>query len=958
MPTRAFFFRTRRNIARSLLAAGSTVAFADAARAQVSVQSVEYLTTYDAGERVTIFRGEPAPMKLRYGMILPTSATATNLRVTLPNGSTTTGFTTTQQVEGFTHAVTVTALTAPTAGHYDLRYSFGPVNFVVPLRLVNRATVSSIAPAAGTSNGSLTAPVGSPLVLRITGTNLDEAQFSRADFTRVGGNIIGDPQITGRSPTSLTLTFTPTLGVTFTINADDFLSATVPNCRPLCEATGPGRVQIQAGIDNRVTSMSALVVQPGTTVTLGGVNLRPPNYSIEVIGKSGTGAQVSAPVSGSATALQFSAPSNLRPDSVMLRYTEASSGEQVLRHLQPLPHPLYVRRPPALNDLDTASGVRLISTRITGNGLASTADVFPAGTAGVTRQSSTVSLANQAVPVTRWQRLPGSSNEILELAPTFTQPVFGDLVVSTSGGSTTVQNVAFMPPPVVQGLDMSTASGEVPVPPSSTLRPGVTYFLRGSNLFAVHNGTLRFKPVVRIGNVTLQSVLSTTGSTTRIAVLVPASISSLQTGTLTVTHAGGTSSGGTFTVAPRSQLPTVGGVSVTPSPVVGGVAMQATVAFNGPIPAGADTGTIDLVVPAALQAAIQPRIGIRVTGNPTTFTIPTLPVSTITTGTLTVRHSEGSAVSSQGTGAAVTLTPITLTGLTITQDTVTGGANVSQIRVTLSASAPVSNPVTVNFLSSNSGVLAVPSTSVGVTGTAFGFLQVATQRVAVNTPVIITAALNGTTVSDTVVVRPPRIQSVTTSSTSLTTFQTGTATITLEQPPVTPIPMEITVSDTTVITAPRTVTVSGQSQVVNLTARAVQQPRTVTLTFRGTNVTTTNLTVLPISMQLGVSPSSVAAGGNVTGTLNFGPVFAAPPGSGYAVRVTASDSANFVLTNGNLVSPQALQLVAGQTAIVFPLSTRGPVAAPRTITMTAHLLQLNVAGPPLATASTVLTIVP
>ncbi len=942
---------------------------AETAVAQPPVSTVSYLTSYASGARVTIYRQNAAAIRINYSTNV--TGSVSNLRVTLPGGAVATGFSVSAGTGGANfQMITVTAQTGAPAGSYELRYTHMGSQVVVPLRLAERATVTRIEPASGGGSLALLPPstgpseamfvrTGLPVALNVNGTELDHAIFSTADFGGADGNIIASAAISNRSPTGFTLTITPAQGVSFAIDADDFLFAPTPNCRPLCEATGKGSIPILAGFDNRITSMSPLVVQQGGTVTLSGTNLSPPGHTVQFRGMSRSGQLVVRPVTGSNTSLTFSAPGDLRPDSVFIQFTPTSPFHyRVFDPAVPLPYPLYVREPPFVAALDTASRLSLLRTRLTGRGLASTADVFATNAPGVTRQSTTVTLAGQSVPVTRWQRFPGSSSEYLDVAPTFTQPVFGDLVVTTSGGSTTIQNAAFMPPPVVNGIDMQTANGDVPVPVGGILRPGIVYFLRGSNVFAVHDQFIRFGPTVRHGNTILTSGIQNIAGSYRCFFRLDANPAATVTGLLTVTNAGGTATVGPYTLAPQSQLPPIGGVSFTPNPALGGTALQATVAFNGPIAAGPDTNTVELVVPTALQGVIPPVVGIKVTGNPTTFSVRTLPTSVQVTGSLAVRHSPGNASPSQSVGVPVTLRPLELTGLTISQDTLTGGARVPTIRFTLNGSAPLSNPANVSLLSSNSALLALPAT-IRVTGTSFALTQQATNPVSTNTPVIVTASLNGVILSDTLVLTPPRVQSVTTSLSSLTTFQQGTVTITLDQTPTAPLAVALAASDTMALRVLQQPTMTSRTATVNIAARLVSQVSPVTLTATAGNTQSASVNVRPIAMRLLFSPLTVTAGQSTTATVEF-PLLPTPPSDfGYEIRLSASDSSALVLTNGTFANPSSLRASAGQAAVVFPLVTRGPISSSRTVTITAELFQFNVVNPvPLARSTRTLTIVP
>ncbi|MGA9624230.1 MAG: hypothetical protein WBQ65_07165 [Bryobacteraceae bacterium] len=356
-------------------------------------------------------------------------------------------------------------------------------------------------------------------------------------------------------------------------------------------------------------------------------------------------------------------------------------------------------------------------------------------------------------------------------------------------------------------------------------------------------------------------------------------------------------------------------LSFSPSYVNGGDNAILTISLNGvarsmgfPVSLGSNNTAAQvplLVTVPAGQASLQ-------------VTIPTSPVTTVQTVTITA----------QGKTAALEIDPanaLAVSALSVTPASVLGGRNVSAT-VTLTGTAPPGG-VTIGISSDNPN--AQPPATVSIPfGASSATVSIPTSVVTANQTCNITATLGRTskTAQFTVI---PAVQLALASSSVVGGNNVGGTVTIADSAPIGGANVNLQSSDS-IAKAPSFVDIpSGQNSTsFTITTAAVTAARMVTITatygsLKQSATLTVNPPASPTLTGVAVSPDHVTGGTNATGTVTLG---AAAPLGGIAVGLKSSSASAQV--------PLLFSVPQGATTASFTIST-SHVTSTQTVTITA-----------------------
>jgi uncharacterized protein (TIGR03437 family) len=356
-------------------------------------------------------------------------------------------------------------------------------------------------------------------------------------------------------------------------------------------------------------------------------------------------------------------------------------------------------------------------------------------------------------------------------------------------------------------------------------------------------------------------------------------------------------------------------LSFSPSYVNGGDNAILTISLNGvarsmgfPVSLGSNNTAAQvplLVTVPAGQASLQ-------------VTIPTSPVTTVQTVTITA----------QGETAALEIDPanaLAVSALSVTTASVLGGRNVSAT-VTLTGTAPPGG-VTIGISSDNPN--AQPPATVSIPfGASSAPFSIPTLTVTTSQSCIITATLGRTskTAQFTVI---PAVQLALASSSVVGGNNVGGTVTIADSAQIGGATVNLQSSDS-IAKAPSFVNIpSGQNSTsFTITTAAVTAAQTVTITasygsLKQSATLTVNPPASPTLTGVAVSPDHVTGGTNATGTVTLG---AAAPLGGIAVGLKSSSASAQV--------PLLFSVPQGATTASFTIST-SHVTSTQTVTITA-----------------------
>lgn len=265
-----------------------------------------------------------------------------------------------------------------------------------------------------------------------------------------------------------------------------------------------------------------------------------------------------------------------------------------------------------------------------------------------------------------------------------------------------------------------------------------------------------------------------------------------------------------------------------------------------------------------------------------------------------------------------------LTSISVTPSLLGGAAGTG--RVTLAAAAGPGG-VTVN-VSDNSGATSVPATVSVSSGATYADFAISSSPVAAATTVTFTASLNGVAKTDTMVVNPPALKSLTILPGAVYGGAAATGTVTLTgAAPISGIVVALAKSLASA-TIPATVTVPSGSATANFAIGtapvAADVTATFTATFNAVAKTDTLLVRAPVLMSVSILPTSVNGGTPATGTLTIN---TPAPTGGLAVSLSSNSTASAVV-------PASATIPAGATTVNFNVTSK-PVRTNITVTISA-----------------------
>lgn len=266
----------------------------------------------------------------------------------------------------------------------------------------------------------------------------------------------------------------------------------------------------------------------------------------------------------------------------------------------------------------------------------------------------------------------------------------------------------------------------------------------------------------------------------------------------------------------------------------------------------------------------------------------------------------------------ITLNPVpALAGLDLSFGVVTGGNSVTGT-VTLAFAPAADTIVTLSSsVPTKAGVPGTVTVSVGQTTATF---TVATSAVTVDTPITISATLNGVTKTASLVVTPTKLLSLTISPTIVAGGKSATGTVKLSKLAPAGGWLIGLSSTNTAASVPASVLVAAGSSSARFTIATTLPDLTTTGNISasfGGSTKTSPLTVLALTpASLVLTPSTANGGSNVSARLT---ISAAAPVGGKSVP----------LTNGNSAAtcPASILVPAGKTSVTFSIPTINPATS-------------------------------
>ncbi len=406
--------------------------------------------------------------------------------------------------------------------------------------------------------------------------------------------------------------------------------------------------------------------------------------------------------------------------------------------------------------------------------------------------------------------------------------------------------------------------------------------------------------------------------------IVTAPVSAPTSVTISVSG-GGVTRSASLTVHP--SLPTLTGLTVNPTSVVGGNPSTGTVTLSSAAPAGGVAVSLASNLPGS--ASVPASITVPAGATSATFTVTTFPVDTTT-----VQLSASLDNVFQFAALTVTRAPTspTLSSLAVSPSSVVGGAS-STGTVTLSAAAPAGG--TVVALSDNSTASTVPTSVTVASGATSRTFTVTTGSVTSSTPVTISGSAGGTTRTATLTVNPPA-PAVPAAPALLSPANGATVALpaTLDWADVSgAASYRIQIDDSSNFSAPRIVDQTLAASQLTTGSLPVRQHwwRVRSLNSAGTAGawsavrSFTPATAPPPAPALSavvLSPMSVVGGTSAQGTATL---TSAAPAGGAVVSLSSSNTSAATV-------PASVTVAAGSTSATFTVATSS-VSAPTTSTI-------------------------
>lgn len=358
-------------------------------------------------------------------------------------------------------------------------------------------------------------------------------------------------------------------------------------------------------------------------------------------------------------------------------------------------------------------------------------------------------------------------------------------------------------------------------------------------------------------------------------------------------------------------------VVLNPSTVAGGTSSTATISASLPAPAGGITVTLSSTSAAATVPATA-----TIAEGTTSVAVNVTTVAVANNTAVTISANQNGLIAS----GTLNITAPRVTSVVLSPKSIAGGSQVSGT-VTLSSIAPSGG--TVVSLSSSSVVATVPGTVTVAAGSTTATFTVDTAAVAADTSITISAVLAGDTVTDTLTVKAPTVQSVVVAPATVTGGTSSGGTVTLSSPaPAGGREVQLS-SNNVAAQVPSSVTVlAGQTTAVfAIQTSTVNLDTVVTITGSSFGSSSSgSLTVeSPIATTISFSPATVVGGVSSTGTITL-----SGPAPSTGLQVALSSNKAFVTV------PASITVPAGATEVTFNALT-STVAANSTATITGTI---------------------
>jgi outer membrane protein assembly factor BamB len=312
--------------------------------------------------------------------------------------------------------------------------------------------------------------------------------------------------------------------------------------------------------------------------------------------------------------------------------------------------------------------------------------------------------------------------------------------------------------------------------------------------------------------------------------------------------------------------------------VKGGASATLTVTLTKAAPTG---GLSVALASNSVAATPTSHIVVAAGSTYTTFTVPTIPVSTNQTVTITASGGGGSAAATFVVDAPV------LTSVTLAPTSIAGGGSVSGFAHIGSAAPAGGLPVA---LASDSAFAQVPTSVLIPAGATVVEFQVTTSAVSVSRVANISGTLGGVTSSAPLAVTAPILTSISLSPTSVSEGGTSKVTVTLSSVAPTggfAVPL---VSSVPAAASGATVTVAAGLKTGTgvITTGVVAATTTVAITPSTASTPSASLTVtIPTVTGLSLNPTTVVGGNSSVLTVTLSAV--APPG-GFVVPLQSDQT--------------------------------------------------------------------
>ena len=402
-----------------------------------------------------------------------------------------------------------------------------------------------------------------------------------------------------------------------------------------------------------------------------------------------------------------------------------------------------------------------------------------------------------------------------------------------------------------------------------------------------------------------------------------------------------------ITIQDKPPQVSIVGFQASPSDVVGGQPITATVAFNAPIAAGTTAATLVLTQSLATPSPLTLPPPIAVHANPTAFTIPTRVTRTQVATTIFVKNADsslnGGAVASAS--AVVTVRPPSPTSLTLAAATVAGGQSVSAT-VPMTGSATLADSIPIAFTADDPTTVVIPS-GIFLVGSS-PTIQIGTHVVPTSRTVTITATAGGQSRSATLTVLPPTVASVTPNPVSTLSPSAVPVTISLTGR------VAVGADGDHRVHRPRP-HVPDERLAVRLLGHVQRQQadvptaRTGTIAVTLNGVTTTGtLDIQPLAVQsITVSPPAVHGGTSSSFTIQLNRASTTT----LVFQFTSSDPSA-------VTAPPSVTFGSGQLTKLVTVNTVAPQTVSKTVTITATATRTTNFGQATITKSATLTVNP